>query len=181
MNGHKSLMLWFTGLSGAGKSTLSNLTEAYLYKQGMHTIVLDGDNIRHGLCKDLGFSDSARKENIRRIGEVGKLTLELGIITLVACISPFREDRQLVRAMVAPGDFIEIFCNASLAVCEQRDPKGLYKRARAKRLHEFTGISSPYEIPDHPELILDTGGNTEAECLNQIVTYLGKHHLSLSQ
>ncbi|HKK16775.1 MAG TPA: adenylyl-sulfate kinase, partial [Gammaproteobacteria bacterium] len=150
LNGHKSAILWFTGLSGAGKSTLAHAIEDYLHKMGIHTFVLDGDNIRHGLCKDLGFSDHDRTENIRRIGEVSKLMLDAGTMVMTAFISPFKNDRQLVRELVNKGDFVEIYCEAPLSVCEERDPKGLYKKARAGEIPEFTGISSPYEAPDHP-------------------------------
>jgi len=141
LNEHKSAILWFTGLSGSGKSTLSSAVEAYLHKQGASTFVLDGDNIRQGLCNDLGFSDESRKENIRRIGEVSKLMMDAGVITMTAFISPFRNDRRIARDITNEGDFIEIFCNANLEVCEKRDPKGLYKKARA--LHKPWRILSP--------------------------------------
>jgi len=172
MNGHKSCILWFTGLSGAGKSTLAHAVEDFLHKRGVRTYVLDGDNIRKGLCKDLGFSDKDRTENIRRIGEVSNLLMQAGVITLTAFISPFIKDRQIVRELVNKGEFIEIFCDASLDVCETRDVKGLYKKARAGQIPEFTGISSPYEKPEHPEMILDTGKSDVDECVRQIVDYL---------
>jgi adenylylsulfate kinase len=152
----RPLMLWFTGLSGAGKSTVANAVDSWLYDHGHHTYLLDGDNVRHGLNKDLGFSDKDRVENIRRIGEVGKLLVDAGIISLSAFISPFRTDRQMVRSLFAPGEFIEIHVSTPIAVCEQRDPKGLYKKARAGAIRQFTGIDSPYEAPDNPELVLDT-------------------------
>jgi len=172
LNEHKSAILWFTGLSGSGKSTLSNAVEAYLHQQGARTFVLDGDNIRQGLCNDLGFSDESRKENIRRIGEVSKLMMDAGVITLTAFISPFRRDRRIVRDITNKGDFIEILCNANLEVCEKRDPKGLYKKARAGEIKDFTGISSPYEVPEHPEIIVETGTQTVEESVTQVIDYL---------
>ena len=164
--------MWFTGLSGAGKSTLAHALEDYLHNKGIRTFVLDGDNIRHGLCKDLGFSDADRTENIRRIGEVSKILIDAGVLTMTAFISPFRKDRRLVRELVADGDFIEIYCKASLETCENRDVKGLYKKARAGQIQEFTGISSPYEEPERPELIIDTANNTVETCVDQVVRYL---------
>lgn len=175
MNGHKSCILWFTGLSGSGKSTLAHAVEDFLYKQEIRTFVLDGDNVRRGLCKDLGFSDNDRTENIRRIGEVSKLLMQAGIISLTAFISPFINDRRIVRSLVDEGEFIEIFCDASLEVCETRDVKGLYKKARAGQIPEFTGISSPYEKPECPELSLDTAGSTVEDCVTRIVDYLRSH------
>lgn len=171
-NGHKSVILWFTGLSGAGKSTLAHALEERLHQQNRRTIVLDGDNVRHGLCKDLGFSEDDRQENIRRIGEMAKLFIEAGVITLTAFISPFREDRQRVRDLVPDGDFIEIYCRASLEVCEARDVKGLYNRARSGEIKEFTGISSPYEEPDRAELVVDTGNLPLEECVDQVIEFL---------
>jgi adenylylsulfate kinase len=168
---HRSAILWFTGLSGAGKSTLANAVNVELFNRGLATYVLDGDNVRHGLCKDLAFSDDDRVENIRRIGEVAKLFLDAGVITLTAFVSPFRSDRERARALVERGDFIEIHCAADLAVCEQRDPKGLYRKARAGEIKDFTGISSPYEAPEAPELRVDTGGNLE-ENVAQVIRYL---------
>ncbi len=155
-NGHKSAVLWFTGLSGAGKSTLAHAVEEQLHQLGCRTYVLDGDNVRHGLCGDLGFSAADRTENIRRIGEVAKLMVEAGTIVLTAFISPFRADRERVRGLMAHGDFLEIYCLCPLEVCETRDVKGLYKKARAGEVKEFTGISSPYEEPQSPELRVDT-------------------------
>ncbi len=169
--GHRSAILWFTGLSGAGKSTLANAVNVELFQRGMATYLLDGDNVRHGLCNDLGFSDADREENIRRIGEVAKLFLDAGVITLTAFVSPFQADRDRARSLVQPGDFIEIHCAAELAVCEQRDPKGLYAKARAGVIKDFTGISSPYEAPDSPELRVDTGGRLE-ENVAQVISYL---------
>ena len=159
--GHRSAILWFTGLSGAGKSTLANAVNSALFERGLSCYVLDGDNVRHGLCKDLGFSDAAREENIRRIG-----------VVLTAFVSPFKADRDKARALVDAGDFIEIHCAADLAVCETRDTKGLYAKARAGEIKEFTGISSPYEAPESPELRVDTGSQTLEESVQQVLTYL---------
>lgn len=156
-NGHRSVMLWFTGLSGAGKSTLAHAVEEELHRMGCRTFTFDGDNVRHGLCSDLGFSDDDRAENIRRVGEMCKLFLEAGVIALTAFISPFRSDRERVRSLVSQGEFFEIYCQCPLEVCEQRDVKGLYKRARAGEIKNFTGISSPYEEPQYPELAVETG------------------------
>jgi len=155
-NGHRALAVWFTGLSGAGKSTLAHAVEEQLYLRGLRTFVFDGDNVRHGLCADLKFSEQDRSENLRRIGEMVKLFVEAGTIALTAFISPFRSDRQRVRAIVGDRDFIEIYCRCHLDVCEQRDVKGLYKLARAGKIGDFTGISSPYEEPENPDLVLDT-------------------------
>ena len=170
--GHRSVILWFTGLSGSGKSTLANAVNAVLFERGLATYVLDGDNIRHGLCKDLGFSDADREENIRRIGEVAKLFVDAGVITLTAFVSPFRADRDKARALVADGDFIEVYCAADLAVCEDRDPKGLYAKARAGVIKEFTGISSPYEAPEAPELRVDTGSQSLEESVASVLSLL---------
>ncbi len=172
MNGHKSCILWFTGLSGSGKSTLAHAVEDTLHRQNIRTFVLDGDNVRKGLCKDLGFSDDDRTENIRRIGEVSNLLMQAGVITITAFISPFKKDRQIVRDLVEDGDFIEVYCQSPLDICEQRDPKGLYKKARAGEIPEFTGISSPYEEPDKPEITLHTGDNSIEECAHQVIEYL---------
>ena len=170
--GHRSAILWFTGLSGAGKSTLANAVNQALFERGLATYVLDGDNVRHGLCRDLGFSDADREENIRRIGEVAKLFLDSGVIVLTAFVSPFRADRDKARALVGEGDFLEIFCSADLSVCEERDTKGLYAKARAGDIKEFTGISSPYEAPEHPELSVDTGTGELETCVNEVVSAL---------
>jgi len=170
-NGHRSAVLWFTGLSGSGKSTLAHAVEEQLYARGIRTYVLDGDNVRHGLCGDLGFSDVARRENIRRIGEASKLFVDAGIVVLTAFISPFRSDREQVRNLL-PDDFIEIYCNSPLEVCESRDVKGLYERARAGEIKEFTGISSPYEVPEKPELVVDTGHLTLEQSVRQVIDYL---------
>jgi len=170
--GHRSAILWFTGLSGAGKSTLANAVNSALFEQGLACYVLDGDNVRHGLCKDLGFSDADREENIRRIGEVAKLFLDAGVVVLTAFVSPFKADRDRARALVEPGDFIEIHCAADLGTCEERDTKGLYAKARAGDIKEFTGISSPYEAPESPELKIDTGRQSLEACVAEVLTYL---------
>jgi adenylylsulfate kinase len=156
LNGHRSAIVWFTGLSGSGKSTPAHAVEEQLHQGGCRTFVLDGDNVRQGLCQDLGFSEAARSENIRRIGEVAKLCIEAGSVVLTAFISPFERDRARVRALVPEGDFIEVYCDCPLAVCETRDVKGLYRRARQGDIADFTGISSPYEIPAAPDLCVDT-------------------------
>ena len=163
LNGHKSAILWFTGLSGSGKSTLAHSVEERLHQQGCKTFVFDGDNVRHGLCQDLGFSDQDRKENLRRIGEMTKLFLEAGTIALTAFISPFKEDRQKIRSMVPHGDFIEIYCRCPIEKCEERDVKGLYKKARAGEIPHFTGISSPYEEPEKAEIVVDTDGSVSLD------------------
>ena len=172
--GHRSAILWFTGLSGAGKSTLANAVNAALFERGLACYVLDGDNVRHGLCKDLGFSDADREENIRRIGEVAKLFLDAGVVVLTAFVSPFKADRQRARGLVEAGDFIEIHCAADLGVCEERDTKGLYAKARAGEIKEFTGISSPYEAPEAPELRVDTGSQSLEQSVAQVLTYLAE-------
>jgi adenylylsulfate kinase len=172
LNGHKSVVLWFTGLSGAGKSTLSVEVEKELHQRGIRTYILDGDNIRHGLNKNLGFSAEDRKENIRRIGEVSKLMVDAGIVTLTAFISPYREDRDMVRQLLGEKEFIEIYVKCSLEECERRDPKGLYKRARAGEIKGFTGIDDPYEAPENPELVVETDKQTLEESVKQVITYL---------
>jgi adenylylsulfate kinase len=171
-NTHKSVVIWFTGLSGAGKSTLAHAVEECLFQYGFNTFVLDGDNVRHGLCGDLGFSDDDRKENIRRISETAKLMLEAGIITLTAFISPFRVERSMARKLMPHGDFIEIYCHCPLTVCEQRDVKGLYKKARAGEIKHFTGISSPYEEPENPELRIDTSAQDLSESVEIVIEML---------
>ena len=171
-NNHQSVVLWFTGLSGSGKSTLAHVLEEKLFNKGCKTFVLDGDNVRHGLNSNLDFSDNDRKENIRRIGEVAKLMLEAGFIVMTAFISPFREDRAAVRNLISNSDFIEIYCKASLETCEARDVKGLYKRARAGEIKNYTGIDSPYEAPVNPELIIDTDKETLDESVSKIYNFL---------
>ena len=170
--GHGSCVLWLTGLSGSGKSTIATEVERILLDRGVHTYILDGDNVRHGLSADLGFSDEDRTENIRRIGEVTKLFIDAGIVVLTAFISPFREDRDRVRSLIGPGEFFEIYTKCPLEVCETRDPKGLYAKARTGEISDFTGIDSPYEAPLNPELVLDTGELSVEECVQRIVALL---------
>ncbi|MOA01995.1 Adenylyl-sulfate kinase [compost metagenome] len=165
-------MLWFTGLSGAGKSTIANLVERKLHALGRHTYLLDGDNVRHGLNRDLGFSEADRVENIRRVAEVGRLMLDAGLITLVSFISPFRAERELARNLAGAGAFLEIFVDTPLALAEQRDPKGLYQKARRGELKNFTGIDSPYEPPLEPDLHIDTSRESAEEAAERIVEYL---------
>ena len=176
-NGHRGAILWFTGLSGAGKSTLAHAVEEELHRMGCRTFVLDGDNVRHGLCGDLGFSNEDRIENIRRVGEIAKLFMEAGVIVLTAFISPFRSDRERVRGMVEHGDFIEIHCDSPLEVCESRDVKGMYKKARAGQIAEFTGISSPYEAPENPELKVNTGGKELERCVQKVLAEIAQRGL----
>ena len=172
LNGHKSFVLWFTGLSGSGKSTLANEVDRQLYSLGVRSYVLDGDNIRHGLNRGLGFSKEDRVENIRRIGEVSKLFVDSGQVVLAAFISPFREDRDGVRKLFDDGEFIEVFTSSPLEVCEKRDVKGLCQKARRGEIREFTGIDSPYEIPLEPELVVDTSSSTVAESARQVIGFL---------
>jgi adenylylsulfate kinase len=171
-NGHHSAILWFTGLSGSGKSTIANAVSKKLFDLGIQNYVLDGDNIRHGLNKDLGFSAADRTENIRRIGEVAKLFVDSGQFVLTAFISPFAQDRELVRHLVEKDEFIEIYVKCPLEECERRDPKGLYKKARNGEIRDFTGIDSPYEAPVSPELTIETHHYTIDECANQVLAYL---------
>ena len=171
-NNHKSRVLWFTGLSGSGKSTVANATEKMLHDMGMHTYILDGDNVRMGLNKDLGFSPKERTENIRRITEVAKLFADSGSLVLTAFISPYREDRDQAREIISNEDFIEIFVSADLSVCESRDPKGLYKKARAGEIKGFTGIDAPYEEPLNPELVVETDKYGIEECADIVIKYL---------
>ena len=180
LNQHKSVILWFTGLSGSGKSTLAHAVEEYLYLHHCRTYVLDGDNVRHGLCGDLGFSNHDRKENIRRIGEVAKLMLEAGTIIMTAFISPFVEDRKVVRKLAPHGEFLEIFCDSSVEVCEQRDVKGLYKKAREGIIRDFTGISSPYEKPVNHELTVNTGTDSLQDCVEQVINLLKQRGILIS-
>lgn len=172
MNGHKSCVIWFTGLSGAGKSTLAIELERELYNQGIRSYVLDGDNVRHGLNKNLGFSPEDRRENIRRIGEVAKLFVDSGLFALSAFISPYREDRDLVRKMHPDGEFIEVYVKCAIHVCEERDPKGLYEKARKGEIKDFTGISAPYEEPDKPEIIIETDKQDVAQSVQFVLQYL---------
>lgn len=175
LKGHKGAVLWFTGLSGCGKSTIANAVDRKLHLAGKHSFVLDGDNIRLGLNKNLTFSPEDRTENIRRIGEVAKLFADSGNITLTAFISPYRDDRNKVREIIPPGEFIEIYVEASLETCEKRDPKGLYKKARAGNLPNFTGISAPYEAPEKPELVLDSNNKGIEELANDVIAYLDQN------
>lgn len=174
MNQHQGGILWLTGLSGSGKSTLANAVEKRLHEMGIRSYVLDGDNIRHGLNKDLGFSEKDRKENIRRIGEVSKLFVDAGILVITAFISPYQQDRKLAREMVETKDFNEVYLKCPLKECEKRDPKGLYKKARKGEIVQFTGISAPYEEPDDPELVIETDKNTIDGSLDQMISYLSK-------
>jgi adenylylsulfate kinase len=173
LHGHKGATLWFTGLSGSGKSTVANAVAAMLHAKGVSTYVLDGDNIRHGLNKNLGFSAADREENIRRIGEVAKLFTGAAVVNLTAFISPYRADRDQARAL-QPQSFVEIYCDPGLAVCEQRDPKGLYKKARAGQIKGFTGIDDPYEAPTNPDLVLDTGALSIDQCALAVLDLLKK-------
>jgi len=170
-NGYKSSVLWFTGLSASGKSTIAHALDECLHENGIHSYVLDGDNVRHGLNKDLDLSPASRKENIRRIGEVSKLFVDAGLLVLAAFIAPYREDRRQIRALLDKGQFIEVFVKCSVDECERRDPKGLYNKARKGQLKEFTGISAPYEIPENPEIILETDKFNKDECVKQILDY----------
>jgi adenylylsulfate kinase len=180
LNGHKGAVLWFTGLSGSGKSTIANVVDHLLHKAGKHSFVLDGDNIRMGLNKNLGFSPEDRTENIRRIGEVSKLFVSAGTIVSTAFISPYRDDRDQVRKILEPGQFIEIYVNASLETCETRDPKGLYKKARAGEIKGFTGIDAPYEEPENPELVLDSDTKGIDILAQEVLDYLTSNgYLSL--
>ncbi len=169
---HKSVVIWFTGLSGSGKSTIAHLVEEKLFLQGCRTFVFDGDNVRHGLCSDLGFLDTDRSENIRRIGEMVKLFTEAGMISITAFISPFRKDRQKVKILVGEENFIEIYCSCSLDECQKRDVKGLYRRAKAGNIKNFTGISSPYEVPEKPDLVLNTDLSAKDECVKSVIDLL---------
>ena len=172
LNNHRSIVLWFTGLSGSGKSTLAHALEEKLFQKGCRTFVLDGDNVRHGLNCNLGFSEEGRTENIRRISEVSKLMLESGLIVMTAFISPFSKDRNEARNLISNDDFIEIYCKASLEVCEARDVKGLYKLARAGEIKNYTGVDSPYEVPKNPELIIDTDNQSLEESVSTILSFL---------
>ncbi|MFZ6848620.1 adenylyl-sulfate kinase [Undibacterium sp. RuRC25W] len=179
-NGHSGAIIWFTGLSGSGKSTLAYAVEIELHTKGYRTFVLDGDNVRHGLCGDLGFSSSDRVENIRRIGEVAKLFMEAGIVVLTSFISPFQADRERVRQMVKKGDFVEVYCDSPIEVCERRDVKGMYKKARDGFISDFTGISSPYEKPLNPEIIIDTANQTQLTCVQTILDEIEKRNIRSS-
>lgn len=176
-NGHKSVVLWLTGFSGAGKSTLAHAIERRLYERDCATFVLDGDNVRHGLCADLGFSQQDREENIRRVGEMAKLFTEAGVIAITAFISPYIADRERVRSILPTGEFVEIYCRCPLEICEERDVKGLYEKARNGLIADFTGISSPYEPPVNPEITVDTGTDSLDKCVEQVLHYLQQHQI----
>lgn len=176
-NKHKSFVLWFTGLSGSGKSTLANVVEKELFDSGHNVIVLDGDNIRHGLCSDLGFTEEARNENMRRIGEVAKLFVESGTIVLAAFVSPYRSDREKVRSRLPHGEFYEVYCECDLDVCEERDPKGLYAKARKGEIPNFTGISAPYEEPIKPDMVVNTNKLSIEQEVEMIIDNLQKKNL----
>jgi adenylylsulfate kinase len=179
-NRHKSIILWFTGLPCSGKSTIAHGVEEQLFHREIRSFVLDGDNVRHGLSSNLGFSDEDRKENIRRIGEIAKIMMEAGIITITAFISPFSSERKKVRNLIAKGDFVEIFCNSSIATCETRDVKGLYKKARAGEIKNYTGIDSPYEEPVNPELLLNTGVESVQDSINKVIEFLETKKIIMS-
>lgn len=172
LHGHRSYILWFTGLSGSGKSTVANMVEGQLHKKGISTYILDGDNLRKGLNQDLGFSSEDRKENIRRVGDVSKLFVEAGIVVLATFISPYASDRENIRNKVGQDEFIEIYVKCSLDDCEKRDPKGLYKKARTGEITNFTGVSAPYEEPEHPEIIIETNRFSVEECALQVIDFL---------
>jgi adenylylsulfate kinase len=172
LHGHKAYLLWFTGLSGSGKSTLANLVEIELYKKGLSTYILDGDNVRQGINKDLSFAPKHRSENIRRIAEISNLMLDAGVITLAAFVSPYKKDREVVKQIVGPDKFIEIYVNTTLEACESRDVKGLYKKARAGEIKNMTGISAPYQAPTHPDLEIITDGQTIQESVAVIMQFL---------
>lgn len=172
MAGHRSVVVWLTGLSGSGKSTVAHELEQRLYDLGCRSFVFDGDNVRHGLCADLDFSEDDRHENLRRIGEMTKLFMEAGIISITAFISPFIADRQRVRSLIPNGEFLEVYCKCDLEICESRDVKGLYAKARAGEIPNYTGISSPYEAPEQAELVLDTGNDSIEDCVNKVMQLL---------
>lgn len=180
LNGHGSVIVWFTGLSGSGKSTLANAVEQELFRQGIRTYVLDGDNIRHGLNNNVDFSAEGRTENIRRIGEVAKLFIDAGVVVLTAFISPFKSDRDRVRSLVGNEEFIEVFVDCPLEICEQRDVKGLYKKARAGEIADFTGISSPFEVPENPELTIATGTIPLQQSVEQVTNFILKKIINQS-
>jgi len=171
LHGHKGVTIWFTGLSGSGKSTLANAVAHTLHYRGVSTMVIDGDNVRHGLTKDLGFTQDDRVENIRRVSEMAKLFTLAGVINLTAFISPYKKDRQIARRL-QPETFIEVFCSANLSVCEQRDPKGIYQKVREGKIKNFTGVDAPYEMPQSPEILVPTGTVSVSMCTNQVVDYL---------
>jgi adenylylsulfate kinase len=172
LKNHKSVVIWFTGLSGSGKSTLAHTVEEKLHQKNCSTFVFDGDNVRHGLCSDLGFSDNDRTENIRRIAEMCNLFIDAGVISLTAFISPFKKDRESVKKLLKENDYIEVYCKCTIEKCEKRDVKGLYKKARQGLVKKFTGISSPYEEPENPDLVLDTDKRSLDECVEDVIKFL---------
>jgi len=178
-NGHMSINLWFTGLSGSGKSTLAHAVEQRLHLMGCRTYVFDGDNVRHGLCSDLGFSLPDRSENMRRIAEMVGLFLDCGVLSLTAFISPLKADRERVKEIIGDENVLEVYCNCSLEICEQRDVKGLYKKAREGKIKNYTGISSPYEAPEHADIELDTGTRPLRDCVNDIISELRERGIIL--
>lgn len=172
LNGHRSFVLWFTGLPSSGKSTIAHAVEKKLHDMGIKTYTLDGDNVRHGLCSDLDFSPKDREENLRRIGEMIKLFLDAGVVVLAAFVSPFRKDRERVRNMLSKRDFVEIYCKCPVDVCEMRDPKGMYKKAKKGEIKDYTGVSAPYEEPESPDLILDTNNVGINENLKNVLQFI---------
>ncbi len=177
LNKHRSVLVWFTGLPSSGKSTIAHGVEEVLFSNGCRTYVFDGDNVRHGLCSDLGFSKEDRKENLRRIAEMSRLFIDAGIIVLAAFVSPFREDREMIKNIVGRGDFIEIYCKCPVDVCELRDPKNHYKKAKMGEIKEFTGVSSPYEEPLNPELILNTADVSVETNIKNVINLLIKRNI----
>lgn len=177
LNGHRGCVVWFTGLSGCGKSTVSNLVDHKLHAMGKRSFVLDGDNVRHGLNRDLGFSDADRVENIRRVAEVARLFVEAGLVVLCSFISPFRAERRMVRELVDPEEFVEIFVDTPLEVCMQRDPKGLYARASEGKIRNFTGIDSPYEVPENPEIVIRTASMSADEAAQRVIALLRERQI----
>ena len=170
--GHKAFLLWFTGLSGSGKSTIAGALEQELFRRGVHTYLLDGDNVRHGLCKGLGFTLADRQENLRRVGEASKLMVDAGLVVLAAFVSPYRADRDAIRALLPDGEFVEVFVDTPLAECEQRDPKGLYKKARAGEIKNFTGIDDPYEAPEQPEVHIHNHARSVSDVVAELLAQL---------
>ena len=177
LNGQRTFVVWFTGLSGSGKSTLAGALEERLFANGYRCYLLDGDNIRHGLNRDLGFGDADRVENIRRVGELCKILVDAGLIVIAGFISPFARDRAMVRHLIEPGEFVEVHLNAPLAICEQRDPKGIYKKARAGEIRHVTGIDSPYEAPEDAEVVLDTSERDVPGCVDEVLGFCRKAEL----
>lgn len=177
LNNHPGTVVWFTGLSGSGKSTLAHSVEEILHQKNCRTYVFDGDNVRHGLCSDLGFSSDDRSENIRRIAEMCNLFVDAGVIALTAFISPFAKDRTFVRNLLDAKDYIEIYCDCPVEICEQRDTKGLYKKAREGSVKEFTGVSSPYEVPENADLVVDTGKQDLDQCVAEVISMLEKRNI----